>query len=273
MTLLLVSLAGLGLFLWPFTGLGLPASTPALALAVGTTLVLLLVEVGQRRLDSRRLALLVTISTIDAAMRAAVVTGIGGFSPTFFGILCGGYVLGPSFGFACGTLSLLVSAVVTGGVGPWLPYQMLAAGWVGAGAGLAGLARRHGRPGRPDLILLGAVGAVSGLAFGALLDVWDWTFFRAAPQLGWSPGLAPMVAATHFLRFYLATSLAYDSLRAVGNALMVAAFGLPVLCGLRRVAARFTVVLEAAAVETAPPPAAEPRRRGVIPAAGGARGR
>ncbi len=245
MTLALTSVAGLALFLWPFTGLGLPSETPALAVAGGAILALLLVEAAQRRLDSRRLALLVSISTIDAGLRAALVTGIGGFSPTFLGVLCGGYALGPSFGFACGGLSLLVSAVVTGGVGPWLPYQMLAAGWVGAAAGLAGRSRRRARPGRADLVILAAVGAVCGLGFGVLMDVWNWTFFRAAPQLGWSPGLAPATAALHFLRYYLATSLAYDSLRAAGNILMVAAVGLPVLVGLRRVAARFSVTLEA----------------------------
>ncbi len=208
MILVAVSVLGLGLFLWPFTGLGLPPATPALALVAAATLALLLVEAGQRRMDSRRLALLVTLSAVDAGMRAALVTGIGGFSPTFFGILCGGYVLGPSFGFSCGSASLLVSAVVTGGVGPWLPYQMLAAGWVGVAAGLAGRARRGARPTRWDLLWLGATGAACGIAFGACMDVWNWTFFRAAPQLGWSPGMAPLIALAHFARYYLATSLA-----------------------------------------------------------------
>ncbi|HUY96543.1 MAG TPA: ECF transporter S component [Verrucomicrobiae bacterium] len=247
MILVAISLLGLGLFLWPFTGLGLPPATPALAVVAGATLVLLLVEAGQRRMDSRQLSLLVALSAVDAGMRAALVTGIGGFSPTFFGILCGGYVLGPSFGFSCGAGSLLVSAVVTGGVGPWLPYQMLAAGWVGVAAGLAGLVRRRRAPGRWDLAALGVVGAACGIGFGICMDVWNWTFFRASPQLGWSPGLAPAVAAAHFVRYYLATSLVYDSLRALGNLAMVAAFGLPVLVGLRRVAVRFTLVLEPAA--------------------------
>ena len=68
--------------------------------------------------------------------RAVVVTGIAGFSPIFLLILCGGYVFGAEYGFVLGATTILVSALVTGGLGPWLPYQLFAAGWVGALAGL-----------------------------------------------------------------------------------------------------------------------------------------
>src|SRR5712691_8677346 len=57
----LVSLAGLILFGWPFIGAGLPANTPAWALAVGCVAGLLLVEAGTRELDSRAVALLAAI--------------------------------------------------------------------------------------------------------------------------------------------------------------------------------------------------------------------
>ena len=36
-------------------------------------------------------------------------------------------------GRAC--LAIAVSAFLTGGIGPWLPFQMLGAGWVGLFAG------------------------------------------------------------------------------------------------------------------------------------------
>jgi len=35
-------------------------------------------------------------------------------------------------------MSMLVSALAGGGVGPWVPYQIFAVGWVGVAAGLAG---------------------------------------------------------------------------------------------------------------------------------------
>ena len=45
-------------------------------------------------------------------------------------------MFGPGFGFVLGCTSLFASALMTAGVGPWLPFQMLVLGWVGMGAGL-----------------------------------------------------------------------------------------------------------------------------------------
>ena len=240
MILLAVSLGGVALFAWPFLGLGLPADTPALAVGLGSLGALLAVEVGMRRLDARRLALLATIAAVDAALRMVVTVGIAGFSPIFFLVLCAGYVLGPRFGFLAGAASLLVSALVTGGVGPWLPYEMFGTGWMGMAAGLAGL-RRSGPPTRRDVVVLAACGAALGWVYGALLDVWDWTSFRGDPGSGWIPGMDALTALRHFGSFYLTTSLAWDTFRAVGNALAVVLLGAPILLSLRRFDQRFTV--------------------------------
>lgn len=238
MILLAVCAAGALLFLWPFLGLPLPGDAALLALALAAVAGLVLVEAASRRLDSRRLALLAALAAIDAALRMALITGIGGFNPVFFPILCAGFALGPTFGFLTGALSLLVSALATGGVGPWLPYQVFAAGWVGVAAGLAGLAARGPVTWRQTLGLA-AVGLVMGFAFGAAMDVWDWTsFYRGAPGYGWLPGLSPAAAGGRFAEFYIATSALYDSFRAAGNALMVLLLGAPVLAALRRLRLR-----------------------------------
>lgn len=241
MMLWLISAAGIALFLWPF--LGAPATAPAMALALGSVMALAAVETGARRLDSRRLALLAAIAAIDAALRLAVVTGIEGFSPIFFLILCAGFVFGPTYGFLAGAGSLLVSGIVTGGVGPWLPYQMFAAGWVGALAGIVGMRRSH-PVGLAGLLALAVVGALSGFAYGAVMDSWDWTtFYRGAADFGWTPGLPLAQLLGRFGRFYLATSLVYDSFRAGGNAVMVLALGPPVLAALDRFRSRFTLTI------------------------------
>ena len=234
MNVALASLAGLLIFLWPFLGLGPVGPVPALAVAGGTVLGLGLVELGTRRLDSRRLALLAALAAIDSALRLALVSGIGGFSPVFFPILCAGYALGPSFGFLTGATSLFLSALVTGGVGPWLPYQVFAAGWVGLAAGVAGRSSR-------SVWVLALVGCLAGYGFGVAMDTWDWTFFAGSPGVGWEPGLAPLTSLHRFAAFYLLTSAAYDTFRAVGNVALVLLFAPALLAALRRIRSRFTV--------------------------------
>jgi len=59
----------------------------------------------RRRLDSGRLALLAALAAIDAALRLALVSGIGGFSPIFFLVLCAGYEFGGLVWFLVGAFS------------------------------------------------------------------------------------------------------------------------------------------------------------------------
>jgi len=246
MTLALVSLAGIGAFALLFVGGSTLGYSAGLALALAATAALIGIEMGTRKLDTRQLALLAALAAIDAGLRLALVNGIAGFSPIFFLILCAGYVFGPSYGFLVGMLSLLVSALVTGGVGPWLPYEMFGCGWVGAIAGMAGRGR-DGIPGRIDLALLAAVGFVLGFAYGAAVDLFDWAiYYRDVPDLGWTTGMAPLIGLHNFARFYVVTSAAWDSFRAGGNALMVLTLGVPVMAALRRFRARFTLVIEPA---------------------------
>lgn len=237
-----VSLGGIVLFAWPFLGSGLPASTPAWTLTIACVVGLFLIEAGMRQLDSRAVALLAAIAAIDTALRLAVIEGIGGFSPIYFLVLCAGYVFGASFGFLAGALSILVSAIAGGGMGPWVPYQVFAVGWVGVAAGLAGQWSRGSRvPDWRDVLVLAAVGAVMGWVVGALLDITDWIpVYRGNPTLGWLPGMDAATSLVHFGRFYLLTSLAYDTFRAAGNVLMVVALGAPVMAALTRLRVRLT---------------------------------
>ena len=238
----LASLGGIALFVWPFLGGGLPASTPAWTLTLACVLGLFLVEAGMRQLDSRGVALLAAIAAIDTALRLAVIEGIGGFSPIYFLVLCSGYVFGASFGFLAGALSILVSALAGGGMGPWVPYQVFAVGWVGVAAGLAGQWSRGSRvPDWRDVITLAAVGGVMGWVVGALLDITDWIpVYRGNPTLGWLPGMDAATSLVHFGRFYLLTSLAYDTFRAVGNVVMVLVLGGAVIAALARLRVRLS---------------------------------
>ena len=51
-----------------------------------------------------------------------------------------------------GSLALLVGALLTGGVGPWVPFQMIACGFVSLGA--AALPRLRGRA---EILLLSLI--------------------------------------------------------------------------------------------------------------------
>jgi energy-coupling factor transport system substrate-specific component len=247
-----IHLVGAALFLWPFFASGAPSSLVAFSLVCATVVALALTEHHARALDSRALALLAGIAAVDSALRALVVNGIGGFSPIFLLILCAGYSFGPSYGFLCGSFTLLISSLVTGEMGPWLPYEMLAAGWMGVAAGVAG-ARRQGLPTRRDVVLLAIVGLITGWLYGALTDVWDWsTFYRAVPDLGWTPGMSPAAAVGRFFHFYLVTSLGWDTFRAVGDVLMVTCLGLPLLAAFYRIRRRlsFTVTVAPSLAQT-----------------------
>jgi energy-coupling factor transport system substrate-specific component len=192
---------------------------------------------GLHRSASKSVALLGVLVATDATLR--LVPSFLGGSPIFLLVILVGAVFGPAFGFQMGALTILVSAFITGGVGPWLPYQMLGVGWVGLTAGWLP------RPAnlRHRLLLLAGFGALWGFLYGAILNLWSWPF--AAPGLEadvglyWSPGLSFGETVARYVRFYLVTSLWYDLFRAVGNAALVLTLGGPTLRVLDRFRARF----------------------------------
>ncbi|WP_331715811.1 ECF transporter S component [Tessaracoccus coleopterorum] len=99
-------------------------------------LLLVMAQVSEGGLDSRSLAVLGVLSAVNAALRPAMGAGTAGIESVFFLLVLAGRVFGPGFGYLLGFTSLFASALLTAGVGPWLPYQMMCAGWVGLVAGL-----------------------------------------------------------------------------------------------------------------------------------------
>ena len=243
--LIIISGAGLALFIAPLLA-GSRFSQPIAlfsALVAVSTLVVLAVALQTHQLSTRLLAILAGLVAVDATLRLVIVVGLLGFSPIFFLIIAGGFVMGPSFGFASGALTLLLSAVLTAGLGPWLPYQMLAAAWVGMGSGYLGRLN-GGRPiSRLGIALLCCYGGIAGLAYGLLLDLWEWPLLLApaSSQLSWVPGLAVGEIVRRFGAFYLSTSLVYDSFRAAGNVILIALLGRAVITALDRFRRRFLV--------------------------------
>lgn len=239
----LASLTGVVAFLYPFFAgpieaaggsfLAHAADAPVVTLLC---LVAILAGLEMRGLGSKQVALLGILAAMGALLRP--IPGPYGFSLLFFlPILCG-YAVGPTFGFLLGALTLLVSALVTGGVGPWLPYQMLSTGWVGMLAGFLPDLRRW-RWG--ELAALAAFSLVLGLFFGAVMNLWFWPCLGYGADSGilWQPGLTLGETLTRYGRFYVLTSLLWDLGRGVGNVVLILAVGGPVLRLLRRFTVRF----------------------------------
>lgn len=216
------------------------AAAPLIFAAItAVSLLTIVTELGDVRLASAKMvALLGVLVAIDATLR--LVPTFLGASPIFLLIVLVGFVFGPSLGFQMGALTLLLSAFLTGGLGPWVPYQMLGAGWMGMTAGWLP------RPvsSRRQLLVLATFSAVWGLLYGVLLSLTVWPFtapgLEMAPGLAWSPGLSAGEALHRYARFYLISSLGYDAFRAVGNAMLILALGGPLLRVLERFRARFS---------------------------------
>lgn len=212
-------------------------------------LAVVLAELGDGGMDAKAVAVLGVLAGCGAALRP-LGGGATGLTAAFFLLVPAGRVLGRGFGFVLGALTMLASALLTAGVGPWLPFQMLGAAWIGFGAGCLPRAR-----GRAEVLLLAGYAALTGLAYGLLLNLWFWPFARyLPPQIAFVPGGSLSTNLLHWLRHDLATSLGFDVPRALGNAVLVLALGRPVLLALRRAARRaaFDAPVELAA---APPPA------------------
>lgn len=252
----LASVIGALSFLYPFllplfgdrqrqTGRGIEVSL-LFALLAGICLVVMLLEVQSRATSggaaaSKLVALLGVLVAVDSALR--LIPSLLGASPIFFLIILAGYAYGADFGFLMGALTLLVSAFITGGLGPWLPFQMLVAGWVGMTAGWLPKKRLQGRR-RRELLALITFGALWGFLYGAVMNLFSWPF--AAPGLQqqtglyWAPGMGFFQTVHTYLRFYLATSLVYDLFRAVANAMLLALLARPVVRLLDRYRTRFS---------------------------------
>ena len=230
-------------FGWPFLLHGTDANVDAahtsdapwvFAIVLPLLLVVVLAELADGGMDAKAIALLGVLTAGGAALRPLGIDATG-ISPVFFLLIPAGRVLGRGLGFVLGTLTLFGSALLTGGVGPWLPFQMLAAGWVGLFAGCLPPLR-----GRAEIAMLAAYGAAAGMLYGALTNLWFWPFETTglSPQISYVPGATWATELHHYAAFYLATSVGWDLTRAAGNVALVLIAGRAVLLALRRAARR-----------------------------------
>ena len=239
----LATAVGVIAFGWPFladpesTAIAHAGDAPWIfAVTVPMVLLVVLAQVSDGGMDAKAIALLGVLAAVVCVLRP-LGAGTAGLEPIWFIVILGGRALGPGFGFALGSLSLGASALLTGGVGPWLPFQMLAAAWVGLGAGLLPRAT-----GRREIAMVAAYGAVASLAYGLVLNLWFWPFLGSASgyasDIMFVPGAPLSENLARWFAFTLITSLGWDIPRAALTVVLIVIAGRPVLNALRRASRR-----------------------------------
>ncbi|CAL9408044.1 hypothetical protein SUDANB106_01608 [Streptomyces sp. enrichment culture] len=238
----IVSAVGVAAFGWPLladsaSGLAHSGDAPWLFAALLPLLLAVAVAaVADTGLDAKAVAMLGVLAAAGAALRP-LGAGTAGLEPMFFLMVLSGRVLGPGFGFVLGAVSMFASALLTGGVGPWLPFQMLSMGWVAMGAGL--LPGPHGLRGRRELALLAAYGAVASVLYGVVMNLQGWPFISGlASGISHVPGDPLEVKLAKFTAYVLATSLGWDLPRALLTVVLTLTVGGTVLRALRRATRR-----------------------------------
>jgi energy-coupling factor transport system substrate-specific component len=245
---LLMVVLGAAAFLYPFwlPSSALPSQAhsgdaPLVAALVGALVIAaVMLEVRRGTMNGATVAILGMLAAVAGLLR--LIDLPGGGSGIFFIVVLAGAAFGPRFGMLLGLCAMAVSAVVTGGIGPWLPFQMLALSWMGSAAGFTGRATRRLDP-RAEVVALAVYAWIWGFLYGAIMNLWFWPFARGG-ALDWHPGLDLAATLDRYWSFYVATSLGWDAAAAVTNAVLVLVTGAVLLRTFRRFAHRLEPAVE-----------------------------
>jgi energy-coupling factor transport system substrate-specific component len=230
-------------FLWPFL-----VNTPEMAhkaswffVATTTISVLLIVAlVANDDLGSKNVAFLGILSALIAALRPLGIGAIG-IEPMWFALILAARAMGPTFGFLLGALSMSLSALLTGGIGPWLGYQVFAAALIGFGVGIIPSQVR----GKTEIFLLAIYGAIAAEFFGIAMDLqfWPWSL-GGETELSYRAGAPLGENFSHFISYHYLSALAWDIPRAILTVTLIVVAGKSALNALRRARHRAAFLTE-----------------------------
>lgn len=206
---------------WPLlAGENLLQSTNAnqiqliLAILIPLSMILLLNDVLNQLISIRSFALIAIFVSLAVALRPLGL-GVAGLEPIWVAIIIAGYTLGISAGFIVGGLALMLSALVTGGVGPWLGNQMVLAALIGAGAGAIGRISM-------SRLMITLYAFITTYFFGWFMNLWFWPTFsnlQSAIAFDATSSVAERISA--WAKFSLLTSSGFDVPRALLSATLV----------------------------------------------------
>jgi len=233
--LMLTSAIGIIAFSWPLIltseSLISPYFAPVLtALILSVSLLAVFTAISSGNLHSKAIALLGLLAALIAAARLLGAHAFG-IEPMWAFIVIAGRALGPTIGFSAGSLGMVSSAVITGGIGPWLPFQMLAAGWVGLIAGLIPIPKN-----KIEVPLLAILGALLSLIVGLLLNLWFWpTATVGNVAIEFLPGAQITDNLNRLMLYSITTSATFDIPRAIVTFTLIMLIGGGMLRTLRRI--------------------------------------
>lgn len=232
----LTALTSLTMFAWPLLIQTTSADENRVAqtvfiLLMPLMLVLVLVEFASGGLDSKQLAMLGVLTALNAVIRI-LGAGTSGIETAFFLIIIGAYVFGSGFGFLLGSGSLLVSALLMGGVGPWLPFQMMAAGLLGLAAGLLPKPKARWL----EMVTLVTFAILGSYIYGALMTLWNWPFLLGVgTDISYLPGAGFFENIIRFFKYELLTGgLLWDTGRAITTSVLILITAPALLTTLKR---------------------------------------
>jgi energy-coupling factor transport system substrate-specific component len=189
----------------------------AVTLIVILAILAFFFEFESAAISSKEIALIAMLGTISAVARLPFAA-IPSVQPCTFFIICSGYVFGPLAGFMVGAVTTLVSNFFLG-QGPWTPYQMLA--W-----GLVGISAAYFRKFKLGRIALLICGVIWGYLYGWIMNTWFWVSMAY-----------PLTFKTFFV--YQFSSIWFDTLHAISNAVFLVLFGVKTIGILERFRNRF----------------------------------
>jgi energy-coupling factor transport system substrate-specific component len=185
--------------------------------------------------DSRRVALLGVLAAVNSVVRL-MGAGIAGMETAFALIIIAGYVFGSRFGLLLGFISILSSALMSGGIGPWLPFQMIAAALVGFGAGFVPKVSST----KLRLTYLSIYAVISSYFYGIFMTAWTWPLFVGPnTSLSFIEGGSLAENMSRFIQFELVSGgLIWDTGRAITTVLLITLTGKALMATLERAATR-----------------------------------
>ncbi len=221
---LLIATSALGalLLFWPlfaspesihsWQNIGAPLLT---VMIIPAMIALAVSEVIGKSFNTRQLAILAVVTAVAAAVRP-LGAGVAGIEPMWIIVIVAGNALGPTSGFVVGSAAIATSSLFTGSIGPWLPYQMLMAAWIGAGAGFITKSKRW------QVASLGLYALVATFFFGWLMNLWFWpTSVGLAQGIAFNPATTATERISAWVHFSLISSVGFDIPRALFSAIGV----------------------------------------------------